>query len=389
VTGLVVGIDASRNRSGGAKVHLQGLLTSADPRRFGVERVHLWSYDGLLRSIPDFEWLVKHSPDALARPLVSQAWWQFRHLPAEARAAGCDVMLNTDAGSVCYFQPSVVMSRDMLSYEPGEMSRYRFTKAWVRLFLLRYVQAHSLRRATGAVFLTNHAAKTIQQVTGPLQHIAIIPHGVADTFKAVREHRRQKPVDGSPFRAVYVSNTDLYKHQWHVVRAIAQLRERGHNVSLTLIGGGHGSAQARLDREIASVDPHRAFVSLLGAVPNAELPSHLADADLFVFASSCENMPNTLLEGMAAGLPIACSNRGPMPEVLADGGVFFDPEDSRSIAEAIERLLLDSGLRSAVAMRAAALADRYSWARCAGETWEFMSRVVALARSDRASIRPQ
>ena len=35
-------------------------------------------------------------------------------------------------------------------------------------------------------------------------------------------------------------------------------------------------------------------------------------------------MPNTLVEAMASGLPIACSDRGPMPEVLGDGGVLFD-----------------------------------------------------------------
>ena len=79
----------------------------------------------------------------------------------------------------------------------------------------------------------------------------------------------------------------------------------------------------------------------LGFVPHDDLPSLLAGADLFVFASSCENMPNTLVEAMAIGLPIACSDRGPMPEVLRDGGVYFDPENPESIAAAIETLIRD------------------------------------------------
>ena len=45
-----------------------------------------------------------------------------------------------------------------------------------------------------------------------------------------------------------------------------------------------------------------------------------------IFASSCESSSCVLIENMASGLPIACSNRGPMPEVLKDGGVYFDPE---------------------------------------------------------------
>ncbi|MFO1274179.1 MAG: glycosyltransferase, partial [Rubrivivax sp.] len=73
-----------------------------------------------------------------------------------------------------------------------------------------------------------------------------------------------------------------------------------------------------------------------------------------------------------AGLPIACSDRGPMPEVLADGGVAFDPENPTSIAAAVERLLTDAALRARCAERAHALAQQYSWARCGRETWQFL-----------------
>ena len=59
-----------------------------------------------------------------------------------------------------------------------------------------------------------------------------------------------------------------------------------------------------------------------------DLHQKYLDADLGLFASSCENMPNILLETMGAGLPIACSNRQPMPEILKNGGEYFDPEKS-------------------------------------------------------------
>jgi glycosyltransferase involved in cell wall biosynthesis len=113
--------------------------------------------------------------------------------------------------------------------------------------------------------------------------------------------------------------------------------------------------------------------------PN-DLPALLAEADVFVFASSCENMPNTLVEAMASGLPIASSNRGPMPEVLQDAGVYFDPEDARSIADAIEPLLIDPTLRDSLAHRAFELARKYSWERCAAETWAFLIETFDAAR---------
>lgn len=367
---VVVGIDASRNRSGGAKGHLAGILRDSDPREHGIDEVHVWSYATLLGALPDRPWLVKHGHPALERPLPHQLWWQWRHLPGEARAAGCQVLLNTDAGSICRFRPAVVMSRDMLSYEPGEIDRFR-GKAWLRLWALRHVQNRSLRFADGAIFLTRYAAGVIQRFTGPLRRVAVVPHGVGDEFRGVARGRAW-PAAGQPVRCLYVSNAAPYKHQWHVVRALADLRRRGFDLRLTLVGGGAGPAQERLDAELAQSDPRREFVTTIGFLPAERLPSVLAEADLFVFASSCENMPNTLVEAMAAGLPIACSNRGPMPEVLADGGVTFDPENPPSIAAAIERLVTDAELRERCAERAHQLAQQYSWARCGRETWQFL-----------------
>ena len=87
-------------------------------------------------------------------------------------------------------------------------------------------------------------------------------------------------------------------------------------------------------------------------------------------------MPVTLLEAMAAGLPIACSSRGPMPEVLEDGGVYFDSEDPDSIAAAIEDLITDPRKRTRLAARAKELSHQYSCPRCARETFSFIAQIA-------------
>lgn len=369
--GLIVGIDASRNRSGGAQVHLVGLLKEGRPDRFGIEQVHVWSYRSLLDALPTADWLIKHNPPALELGLPSQVWWQFRVLPGEARRLGCRILLTTDAGSVCRFQPAVVMSRDMLSYEEGEMDRFRFSRAWARLWLLKHIQAESMRRARAVVFLTRHASNVIQRTTGPLPRTRIIPHGVGEAFRLAASGSR--PRNPGPYRCLYVSNAALHKHQWHVVRAFALLRSRGYDATLVLAGGGKGKPRRMMDEAIRAADPRGEFVEVHPFVPHGDIPGHLAQSDIFVFASSCENMPNTLVEAMAAGLPIACSDRGPMPEVLADGGVYFDPEDPGSIAAAVEKLMRDPELRGRLALKARELSRAYSWSRCAAETWEYLA----------------
>ena len=106
------------------------------------------------------------------------------------------------------------------------------------------------------------------------------------------------------------------------------------------------------------------------------MPSKLSSADIFIFASSCENMPNTLVEAMSSGLPIACSNRGPMPEVLRDGGVYFNPEDPESIFSAIKILIEDKELRNIVAENAFIYSQEFSWERCSNETLGLLTETI-------------
>ena len=375
-SGIVIGVDASRNRSGGAKVHLLGILKNGDPLSHGISKVHVWSYKALLDTLPDFPWLVKHNPPELERSLVHQVLWQFGSLPKEALRNNCDILLNTDAGSVCGFRPAVVMSRDMLSYEPQEMRRFGLSAKRLRLILLRVIQTRSMKRADGVIFLTNYAARVIQGATGELRRFSVIPHGVGEDFRQTTPSGAWSEEPGKIIHCLYVSNTAMYKHQWVVARAMGELRRRGHNVSLLLAGGGSGRAQRLLDEEIARTDPQEDFIKSIGFVRHEDIPALLSKADLFIFASSCENMPNTLVEAMACGLPIACSARGPMPEILKDGGVYFDPESAESIVAATETIILNRDVRISAARRAKELSEQYSWARCACETWDFLRESI-------------
>jgi glycosyltransferase involved in cell wall biosynthesis len=372
---LNLGINASRARSGGAVAHLVGILQEATPQDFGIGQVHVWSYNKLLAVLPERSWLVKHSPVQLEGPLVRQLWWERFSLARELQESDCKILLNVDAGSVCRFDPAVTMSRDMLSYEPGEINRYGFSRERLRLIALRYVQNMALRSATGVIFLSRYAARVIQQSCGPLTNIAHVPHGVGAAFHGEllpNFHRAEAPI-----RCLYVSNALPYKHQWHVVEAISLLRSRGLDLRLELVGGGEGKAQARLEGTIRACDPDQKFVTQREFVPQNTLPQFLSAAHIFIFASSCENMPNTLVEAMAAGLPIACSDRGPMPEVLQDGGVYFDPEDPESVAAAIADLANDPLKRARLGTRAKQLSTQYSWKRCSYETLSFVAQTAA------------
>jgi glycosyltransferase involved in cell wall biosynthesis len=378
--GLCVGIDASRCRSGGARAHLIGILTGVSLTDYGIECVHLWSFRELLDTIPDFSWLVKHSPSALEGNLGRQLHWQASRLTDEVKQTGCDILFTADASTLCRFKPQVVLSQDMLSYEPGVMRLFGWGKARLRLLAILWLQNTAFRRADGVIFLTRHAGDVIQQSCGPLPRVAYIPHGVGNNFQQTERQAKWPGPGEGPIRCVYVSSAAPYKHQWVVVRAVEMLRSQGIDISLTLVGGGSGKAQEKLTSQITASDPGRAFVEQKDFVSHAELPGYLAQADIFVFASSCEAFGITLLEAMAVGLPTACSNRSCLPELLEDAGVYFDPEDHVSIAEAIRKLIDDPLLREDLASKAKRLAQQYSWSRCAHETWAFITETTREAK---------
>ncbi len=135
-----------------------------------------------------------------------------------------------------------------------------------------------------------------------------------------------------------------------------------------------------MGKETALSDSHKAFVTQTGFVPQKELRANLVTSNLFVFVSSCQNMPVSLLEAMAFGLPITCSNRDPVPEIHADGGVCFDSGKPGSIAAAAEQLTTESALREGVGRRAKQLSEQYSWSRCAEETWKFIGETYSSVR---------
>lgn len=382
-----VGIDASNLRSGGTTTHLIELLGAANPRDFGIDEVVVWGGSAVLERIDQRNWLRKRPQPMLeqsANPFADRrhllrAWWQRFELSKLARAASCDLLFVPGGLHSGGFHPFVTMSRNMLPFEAHEAARYGYSPARVRLWLLRRLQARSFRDADGLVFLTAYARDTVSRGTRvDGSKTAVIPHGVSQKFSF--RPRAQQPIgeysSSRPYRILYVSTVDIYKHQWHVVTALAQLRSEGFPVVLDLVGPAYGAGAKRLTQMLATLGPVSNFVRCAGAVAYNELPAFYAAADLKVFASSCENMPNILIEAMAAGLPIASSNRGPMPEVLGNGGLYFDPERPEEIAGAVRSLLVSPQLRADKAQQAFERAQHYSWERCARETCSFLAEVA-------------
>jgi glycosyltransferase involved in cell wall biosynthesis len=218
--------------------------------------------------------------------------------------------------------------------------------------------------------------------------MTVIPHGVdpalfrpPEAQQALQYYTRERP-----FRLLYVSTIDFYKHQSTVVRAVGLLRREGLPLAMRFVGAAYPRAARQLRVAFATNDPGGEFLRYDGPVGRGDLADVYAATDAFVFASTCENLPNILLEAMASGLPIASSDRRPMPDVLGPDAAYFDPESLESTAGAIRALVGDDGARQRFARTAYARAQTFSWERCADQTLSFIRHTASMPTSAAAPI---
>lgn len=376
-----IGIDASNISGGGGLTHLIEFLRVADPDSHGFSKIVLWSGQLTLSLVSDRPWLIKINKPCLNKGLLPRAYWQRFKLSGLARSEKCDVLFVPGGSYAGDFHPVIGFSRNLLPFEWRELRRFGWSWMALKLILLRSIQSRTFRRSDAVIFLTNYAQDVVTSVVGSICNASkIIPHGVNELFRITP--REQLPINNysleNPFRIIYVSEIAPYKHQWHVAEAVIKLRNSGLPVLLVLVGGSKPSSLIQLNDTIDRYDPNSKHkcVSYLGKIPHGELHEHYKNSDLCLFASSCENMPNILIEGMASGLPIACSKLGPMPEVLGEGGMYFNPEQPSEIELVLRKMIESAELRNMLSKISFEKSVEYSWKRCADETFEFIKLVA-------------
>lgn len=370
-------IDGGNSGSGGYLRYLQGILAPTSLPD-GVDVVLLASPRIVAALQP-----LHPAVEVLAEPALDHprrhrrlGWWR-RQYPALVRRVRPDVVLHPsgiargDSGGV----PRVAIHHVMAPFVPATYRLYGFSRDSLRFLLLQQRLAHSFRRVDGVIFHADYTRQVVQRTVRGIPRTAIVPNAVPDGFTApgTRDYAHL----ASPVRLLCVSTLYLFKHQWNVVDAVADLAEEsGTDIHVDFVGGGEPRARARLQQRIEQRGKTGSMRLLEGVAPE-EMPRLYDEANLFVFPSADETWPITLLEAMASGLPIACADRMAMPQMLGDAGVYFDPESSGSTRDALRTLLTDPELRAVNGRRAAAYSAQYRWDRSSAAVFRFLAETAA------------
>lgn len=221
----------------------------------------------------------------------------------------------------------------------GENSRYLRLRRWMAPFVERYVVVSPDLRS----WLTERAR---------IKHskVVYIANGIdVDLFDvpAAADKTRRQLGDFAPTGSVlvaHVARLDQVKDQAGLISAFKLLRQTSGHVDCRLVIVGAGSQRQQLERQIAELGLMQA-VQLLGNRDDvAEL---LAECDVFALSSIAEGMPVTLLEAMAASLPVVATDVGGVALVVENGvtGTLVPARDPSAMASALNAYAADPTLR--------------------------------------------
>lgn len=369
-------IDATNISLGGGATHLIEILN-----KFNYPySITIIAQKKILNQIDDFDFLTKISHNHLEKTLIHRLFFQLFIIDKYIQKD--TIVFSVSGDYLGKHKPVVGMSQNMLLYERDIWKEIKHPKEILRWWINYQKQKYSFKNSSGIIFISNYARTyVLKQLDLKGKQISVIHHGISPRF--VNQKSTYKSISGysfsNPFKLTYVSTIHVYKHQWNVVKAIGALREKGLPVVLNLVGGViFKPSGKKLKSTIQVIDPQNEFIHYHGHLPYSEIDNIYKDSDGIIFASTCENMPNILIESMASGKPIACSNKQPMPEFLKKNGFYFNSYDVSSIEKAIKKMISNPKLCEEMAKKNMIEVLKYSWIKTTNETFEFIEKVYRM-----------
>jgi glycosyltransferase involved in cell wall biosynthesis len=294
-------------------------------------------------------------------------------LPGAARRAGVDLVHSLASTAPAWGRFKRVVTVHDLIYR-----RYPAAHGGMRSLGMRILVPLAVRRSD-RVIADSEATKRdlVELLRTPAERIDVVPLGFGASARATPapEHAvRERLGLGDRDVLLSLSAKRPHKNLEALLEALATLPAPARPV---LVLAGYPTAHERTLRERAEALGVGEDVRWPGWLDPGELERLWAITKGFVFPSLYEGFGLPVLEAMARGVPVACSNAASLPEVAGDAALLFDPNDRRALADALQRLLAGGPeierLRSAGRQRAA----QFSWERTARGTLESYRRALA------------
>lgn len=237
----------------------------------------------------------------------------------------------------------------------------------------------ALKGCTRAIAVSQATLDDIREIfPGEAGKCQVVPHGVGEPFKPTSAEAHDAIAKTLGYKRpmiLYIGNNKRHKNLVGLFRGYHRARELLHGVQLVL--GGYGCTPAprhtRLIHELGLGE----LVTWLGDIPADGLPALFGSATAFVMPSLYEGFCMPVVEAMACGTPVACSDIPAFREVCGDAVTYFDPKNPESIAQALVTVVTDDIARDRNRAAAFKKIRGYTWTEAARATRDVYHEALA------------
>lgn len=239
---------------------------------------------------------------------------------------------------------------------------------------------NGMSRAEKILAVSNQAKKDVLTYTD-------IPEGKIEVIYEGVDHEFFYPNPGDYIKntfnlnekdkiILYIGSEQPRKNIPTLIEAFYKLKKKMPDIKLIKVGPpGWVGVREKLLRQIELLGLQK-DVLFAGEYANNELPKFYNSADLFVFPSFSEGFGAPPLEALACGLPVITTDKTSLPEVVGDAGIkLSDPFDSQLLADTMEEVLNNEGLRLDMKRKGIEHASKFSWEKYGKEVWKVYERV--------------
>ncbi len=343
---------------GGGLVHLRHLLGAW--ARTGIDRDHAVS---LITRADNVGILGESLSDRIELHVVGRHFfstlvrvgWEQAALPWMVRRQNPDVLF-CPGNLIPLWSPvpTVVVLQNAAPFCASTRLDSMGVSTWAWFKLLGAFMRASAEKASRVIFLSHYLREQfVKRFKFPGERGDVVYHGRDGLQIEKPDHRFSGKLGfGSPY-ILSVSHLYPYKNIPALIQGYFLSRRSLQGQGLKLVLVGKAAARAHLAQISSMIRQYclEDWVLLAGDVPYPAIGELLAGCEWFVFQSTCENCPNTLIEALSAGVPITCSNASVMPEIAGDAALYFDPFDATDIARALTRMAEEPLLRADLRMR--------------------------------------
>ncbi len=246
---------------------------------------------------------------------------------------------------------------------------------------LRLTVKRTVRRAAKVLAVSEFSRKAILDAYGiDESKVVVVPNGTSARFRPMAREAaavsvRERFGISGPF-VLTVGDLQPRKNHLGLIRAFESLMRSEPRLRHQLVFVGKDTWHSKEVHEAAARSPLAERIRFTGFVSDEDLVAFYGACDLFVFPSFYEGFGLPILEAMACGRAVACSNTSAIPEVADSAALLFDPSSNWEMALAMKDLLVDSELRARMERLALARAAHFSWERAARQTLEVYYEVA-------------